>query len=110
MFFWSACTDRNKEPILQQLKQLLPPTGSVLEVASGTGQHVAYFAAALPGLQWQPSDVTGDCFDSIRAYAGQLDNVLPPLLLDSSLPPEQWPCKGPYAAVLAANVTHISPW
>lgn len=95
---------------MQELNQLLPQEGLVLEVASGTGQHVAHFAAALPSLQWQPTDVTDEGFDSIRAYTMQLQNVLPPLALDASAAAAQWPCKGPCAAVLAANVTHISPW
>lgn len=82
----------------------------MLEVASGTGQHVAHFAAALPSLQFQPTDVTSEGFDSIRAYTVQLPNVLPPAVLDASLPVEQWPCQGPCAAVLVANMTHISPW
>lgn len=81
----------------------------MLEVATGTGQHISHFAAALPSLQWQPTDVSDEGFDSIRAYTVQLSKVLPPLVLDASLPPE-WPVKGPCAAVLAANVTHISPW
>lgn len=102
--------ERNKEPILQELRQLLPQEGMVLEVATGTGQHISHFAAALPSLQWQPTDVSDEGFDSIRAYNVQLPNVLPPLVLDASLPPEQWPVQGPCAAVLAANVTHISPW
>lgn len=106
----SLHAERNKDPILQELQQLLPQEGLVLEVASGTGQHVAHFAAALPSLQWQPSDVTDEGFGSIRAYTVQQHNVLPPVVLDASLPPEQWPCKGPCAAVIAANVTHISPW
>lgn len=113
----SPAAERNKEPILQELKKLLLPpqqgnegAGIVLEVASGTGQHIAHFAAAFPSLTWQPTDVTDDGFDSIRAYTVQLDNVRPPLVLDASAPPEQWPVQGPCAAVLAANVTHISPW
>ena len=107
---WSTLAERNKEPILQELRQLLPQSGLVLEVASGTGQHIAHFAAALPGLQWQPSDVTSEGFDSIRAYTVQLPNVLPPVVLDASAPADQWPVQGPCAAVLVANVTHISPW
>jgi hypothetical protein len=109
--YFQPTTERNKEPILQELRQLLPQEGLVLEVASGTGQHAAHFAAGLSqSLQWQPTDVTDEGFDSIRAYTVQLPNVLPPQVLDASAAPEQWPCKGPCAAVLAANVTHISPW
>jgi SAM-dependent methyltransferase len=95
------------------LRQLLPAAtpGSVLEVASGTGQHVAHFAAAFPQLSWQPSDVTAECFDSIRAHAGRrLANVRPPVVLDAAAPAQAWPCQGPLAAVYAANVSHISPW
>jgi tRNA G46 methylase TrmB len=119
--------ERNKEPILAELRKLLPPPPAsshdnssstdnstpslVLEVASGTGQHVAHFAAALPHLQWQPTDVVQDSFGSICAYAGQLTNVARPMLLDASLPLEQWPAlPAPAAAVVAANVSHISPW
>lgn len=105
----STPTDRNKEPILAALKQHLPQEGLVLEVASGTGQHAAHFAAAVPAWQWQPTDVTDEGFDSIRAYTVQLPNVLPPQLLDASAPPQQWPCTS-CAAVYVANVTHISPW
>jgi hypothetical protein len=102
-------TERNREPILAALKQHLPNEGLVLEIASGTGQHAAYFAAAVPTWQWQPTDVTDEGFDSIRAYTVQLPNVLPPLVLDASAPPQQWPSLK-CAAVYVANVTHISPW
>jgi hypothetical protein len=102
-------TERNKEPILAALKQQLPNEGLVLEIASGTGQHAAHFAAAVPTWQWQPTDVTDEGFDSIRAYTVQLPNVLPPLVLDASAPPQQWPSLK-CAAVYVANVTHISPW
>lgn len=102
-------TERNKEPILAALKQHLPNEGLVLEIASGTGQHAAHFAAAVPTWQWQPTDVTDEGFDSIRAYTVQLPNVLPPLVLDASAPAQQWPSLK-CAAVYVANVTHISPW
>ena len=65
----SAAAERNKQPILDELQQLLPRTGKVLEIASGTGQHVVHFAAALAGLHWQPTDRDGDrpCVASRRA-------------------------------------------
>ena len=59
---------RNREPILHALRRQLPASGTVLEVASGTGEHVAYFAAALPGLQWQPTDPDADRRASIDAW------------------------------------------
>ncbi|KAF8056460.1 Mettl26 [Scenedesmus sp. PABB004] len=111
----SPSAERNKQPILEELRRQLPPDaeGLVLEVASGTGQHVAHFAAGLsPALRWQPSDVTSELFASIAGYAAALPNVLPPLVLDAAAPPETWPLRAPAscAAVLACNLTHISPW
>lgn len=115
----SPSAERNKQPILEELQKHLPTSGLVLEVASGTGQHITHFAAALSSsgsssseLHWQPSDVTSELFGSISAYVAdaQLKNVRPPLLLDASLPVGQWPVQEPCAAVMAANVTHISPW
>jgi hypothetical protein len=115
-----AVTERNKQPILEELRKHLPTSGLVLEVASGTGQHITHFAAAFNSssssssseLQWQPSDVTSELFGSISAYVAdaQLKNVRPPVLLDASLPVGQWPVQEQCAAVMAANVTHISPW
>jgi hypothetical protein len=103
--------ERNKQVILQELQKILPISGLVLEVASGTGQHISHFAAALaPDLQWQPSDVTDELFGSIRAYTVQQQNVLPPVLLDARWEVDRWPVKGPCAAVITSNLTHISPW
>jgi hypothetical protein len=108
--------ERNKQPILEELRKHLPSSGLILEVASGTGQHITHFAAALSSssgeLQWRPSDVTSELFGSISAYVAdaQLQNVRPPVVLDASLPVGQWPVQEPCAAVMAANLTHISPW
>ena len=63
----SAAADRNKEPILAVLRQLLGPGGSALEIASGTGQHAAWFAAALPGWTWQPTDADASMLPAIAA-------------------------------------------
>lgn len=82
----------------------------MLEVASGTGQHSARFAAALPHLTWQPSEHAAEALPSIEAWAEGLPNVLPPLALDASRP-DSWPlAQGAARAVLATNMAHISPW
>ncbi|HMZ87630.1 MAG TPA: DUF938 domain-containing protein, partial [Giesbergeria sp.] len=81
---YSPAAERNRQPILQVLSALLPSTGRALEVASGTGQHVAWFAAALPGWTWQPSDAQDAQFEAIAAWCTKagVRNVLPPVLLD----------------------------
>lgn len=111
----SPAADNNKEPILRVLRKHLPSTGRVLEVASGTGQHVSHFARALPGLEFQPTDLTPDLFPSIAAHCAGLHNVCRPVVLDATWPPGQW-CDvlgtgpGSFDAVVVANMTHISPW
>ena len=78
---WRApAAERNHGPILTVLRRALPATGLVLEIASGTGQHVAHFAAALPDLEWQPSEADPAFHDSIRAWtaAAAPTNVRPP--------------------------------
>jgi SAM-dependent methyltransferase len=88
---------------------VLPARGVVLELASGSGQHVAKFAAALPGLTWQPSDVDAAAIASIasRVRGAAVDNVKPPLCVDVEALP--WPVSD-IAAVLCINMIHISPW
>ncbi|HEY5622235.1 MAG TPA: DUF938 domain-containing protein [Gammaproteobacteria bacterium] len=105
----NAAAERNKGAILDVLNRYLPSSGDVLEIASGTGQHVAHFAAAHPKLSWQPSDATDELFDSIAAHvAGAgVDNVLPPLVLDVTRP--DWPVARA-DVVVCINMIHISPW
>ncbi len=105
----SPAAERNREPILAVLRELLPESGSVLEVASGTGQHIVHFARAMPGLRWQPSDVDPNAIASVRAWLADelLDNVDPPVLLDTTS--DDWPVAG-MDVVWCANMTHISPW
>jgi SAM-dependent methyltransferase len=105
----APATDRNRQPILEVLARVLPPQGIVLELASGTGQHAAYFAAALPGLIWQPSDLDPEGFASISAWAASagVANVRPPIRLDATQEP--WPVDT-VDAVFNANMIHISPW
>ena len=98
---------RNRDPILQVLRAHLPPSGLVLEIASGTGQHVAYFAAALSGLQWQPTDPLPEHRASIDAWAAGLAKVRPALSLDATA--ADWPIDHA-EAVLCINMIHIAPW
>jgi SAM-dependent methyltransferase len=104
----SEAAERNKGPILAVLRDALPPHGEVLEVASGTGQHVAHFAAALPGLRWRPSDPDRAMHGSIRAWTEGLFNVRPPLALDVAR--AGWEKGGSADVVLAINMIHIAPW
>jgi hypothetical protein len=107
----SPAADRNKQPILDVLRQVLPARGAALEIASGTGQHAVWFAAALPGWTWQPTDCDASSFSSIEAHVAQagLANVRPPLRLDVRAP--QWPVGGQvFDAIYCANMLHISPW
>lgn len=105
---FALATQRNRDPILDVLRPLLPETGLALEVASGTGEHVIHFARAFPFLRWQPSDPTPDARASIAAWteANGLMNVLPPLDLDAAA--EAWPIARA-DAVLCINMIHISP-
>jgi hypothetical protein len=105
----APAADRNKDPILQVLRRCLPPQGLVVEIASGTGQHVVHFAAALPSLTWQPTEVDVDRHDSINAWieSENLTNVRPPLVLDVGQHP--WPVDRA-DAVTCINMIHISPW
>lgn len=100
---------RNRDPILAVLRDALPPSGLVLEAASGTGEHAVHFARALPGLLWQPSDPDPAARASIAAWreAEGLPNLLPPLELDAAAP--QWPVERA-DAVVCINMIHISPW
>lgn len=100
---------RNRGPILEVIRPWLPARGLVLEVASGTGEHVVYFARALPRLDWQPSDPEAAARESIAAWvaAEGLANVRPPLPLDAAAP--AWPLDRA-DAILCINMAHIAPW
>lgn len=104
----SPSADRNKAPILDVLRRVLPDRGLVLEIASGSGQHVLHFAAALPHLTFQPTDPTAEARASISEYAADsaLPNLLTPLLLDAAAP--DWPVPSA-AAIVCINMIHISP-
>lgn len=106
---FSPAADRNKQPILEVLTRLLPDHASVLEVASGTGQHAAHCAAARPGWRWQPTDADPDALPQIVARCAGLDNVAAPLLVDVLYPGALVP-PGPFDAIYCANLLHIAPW
>ncbi len=105
----SPAAERNREPILVALRRFLPEAGVALEIASGTGQHAAYFSEGLPGWRWLPSDPDADALGSIAAWCEGLDSVAEPLLLDVCEDP--WPgVANALDAVFCANMLHISPW
>ena len=98
---------RNVGPIGDVLAEWLPPTGLVLEIASGTGEHALAFARRFPSLDWQPSDPDPEALASIAAWqADGPSNLRPPIQLDVTQP---WPIDGA-DAILCVNMVHISPW
>jgi SAM-dependent methyltransferase len=100
---------RNRDPILDVLKRVLPPRGLVLEIASGSGEHAAFFAAQLPALSWRPTDPDSQALASIAAHRAASDaaNLLPPLQLDVTA--RVWPVERA-DAVMCCNMIHIAPW
>jgi SAM-dependent methyltransferase len=106
----SPAAERNGPPILAELARLLPARGTMLEIASGTGQHAALFAAALPGWTWQPTDFDDHALPSIRAWCAGIERVRAPLQLDVLAP--RWPDALPASvdAIFCANMIHIAPW
>ena len=107
---WSIpAAERNKGPILEVLARVMPERGVVLEVASGTGQHVVHFARALSGLTWQPSDPDAELRESIarRVEEERLANINLPVELDVARLP--WPLQAA-DAVLCINMIHVAPW
>jgi cyclopropane fatty-acyl-phospholipid synthase-like methyltransferase len=101
--------ERNRQPILEVLQRLLPNTGTVLEIASGSGQHATFFADKLRPLTWQPSDIDPDRLASIRAWVTEagLANLCEPLHLD--VLEADWGV-GEVEAIFCANMIHITPW
>jgi len=104
---YAPATARNREPILAVLQRTLPRRGLVLEIASGTGEHAAFFASAFPDLVWQPSDVDPAGRRSVVAWTSDVPNVRPPLALD--VRDEAWPVTQA-DAIVAINMIHIAPW
>ncbi len=105
----AAAAERNREPILAVLKRVLPETGTVLEVASGTGQHAAHFAPQFPDVVWQPTDPDPDMRDSIAAWVAGTPSENLRMPLDLDICAGDWPLENA-AAVIAVNLIHIAPW
>ncbi|MBL9068099.1 MAG: DUF938 domain-containing protein [Sphingopyxis sp.] len=105
----APATLRNRDAIAAVLTEWLPASGTVLEVASGSGEHVVHFAAAFPALDWQPSDPDPAGRISIAAWCAEaaLANIAPPLALDAAA--ADWPLDQA-DAILCINMVHISPW
>lgn len=101
---------RNREPIRDVLATRLPTSGLVLEIASGSGEHAVFNAAAFPRLQWQPTDRDEEALASIAAWRAQanLPNLLAPLRLDASAL-DTWPVRHS-DAIVAINMIHIASW
>ena len=108
---FSPAADRNKQAILDVLRQVLPPHGHALEIASGTGQHVAWFAEGLSAWTWQPTDVSPESMSDIASWvaAQGLPNVYPPVVLDV-MSPAWLPAGQQVDLVYCANMLHIAPW
>lgn len=112
---FAPATQRNREPILAVLRQVLPPTGTILEISSGTGEHAIFMALQLAPRQWLPSDPNPDARASIAAWQ-QLTpaaNLQPPIDLDASSP--HWSVESdlnlvePIVAIVNINMIHIAP-
>ncbi|WP_197933331.1 DUF938 domain-containing protein [Bosea sp. ANAM02] len=100
---------RNRDAIRAVLRDILPSSGLVLEIASGSGEHAVHFAEALPGLTFQPSDPSPDAAASIAAWTAEsgLGNIRSPLIIDATAP--DWPLEAA-DAILCINMIHIAPW
>jgi Protein of unknown function (DUF938) len=106
---YAPATARNRDFILDVLRDVLPMTGVILEIASGSGEHVVHFARNLPSLVFQPSDPEPDALRSISAWvaAAEVANVRAPIVLDASQ--SSWPIASA-EGIICINMVHISPW
>jgi len=120
----SPAAERNRQPILEVLRRVLAPSGRALDIASGSGQHVSWFARHLPAWDWQPTEYAAASLASIAAWSvlgdadvvespgagfvpGPLRNVRPPLQLDVTA--AEWPVSGAFDAIVCINMLHASP-
>lgn len=108
---YAPATDRNREPILAILQQVLPSTGTILEISSGTGEHAIFMAPQLAPRYWLPSDPSSDARASIAAWQqfAPCDRIYPPIDLDASS--DQWlvSSEQPITAIVNINMIHIAP-
>jgi hypothetical protein len=102
-------TERNRDPILDVLKTIMPREGHIVELASGSGEHVVHFANAFKDILWQPSDLEDHALKSIQSWINHtgLTNIQAPLRLDTTEP--HWPIEST-DGILCINMIHISPW
>lgn len=109
---YAPATERNREAILEVLLEVLPPTGTILEVSSGTGEHAIFFASRLTPRQWLPSDLNPLALASINAWRSyaKCENLYPPIVLDASLPTWELGKVEPISAIANINMIHIAPW
>lgn len=105
---YAPATTRNRDLIATNLKDILPSSGLVLEIASGTGEHIVHFAKIFPDLVWQPSDPDPTALASIAAWQNdaQRPNLLAPIKIDAAT---DWEI-GHAGAIICINMVHISPW
>lgn len=112
---FSPSADRNKQPILDVLQALLQPQGRALEIASGTGQHAAWFTAALPLWHWQCSDLDATALSGIAQRLAQAGAAAQPAPVHIDVCDAAWPSGAaefaePFDLVYCANMLHIAPW
>ncbi len=112
---YSPSSQRNASYILDVLKKVLPKEGTVLEIASGTGEHAVFFAPEFSQLTWQPSDPADDKIESIKAWmaAEPSPNLRSPIAIDAAS--DHWPLENqkvspPITAIVCINMIHVSPW
>jgi Protein of unknown function (DUF938) len=106
---YAPATERNREAILSVLKSILPMQGKVLEIASGTGEHITFWAPYFPNITWQPSDPDPMHLASIEGWIAQLPaaNILPPIQIDVTN--QTWSIDS-VEVILCVNMIHIAPW
>lgn len=109
---YAPATERNREAIFKVLLEVLPPTGTILEISSGTGEHAVFFAPQLTPRKWLPSDINPLSLASIKAWKSyaKCENLYPPIAIDASQPNWELGDVEPIRAIANINMIHIAPW